>query len=201
MKNALIIIFVLLSNSLVSWGQESANSIFQKKVKLEAAFVIDPFYDGNGALLKVKKEVASKKHFEGYAGLSAQFLRNSEDKFSSSVDGYTRDLGLNIVTDWLYYPMKSKNVFVGLEPFMGLSTMKSDGTLSIPEYQVSESYSNKYSYFNYGATLSIGYDFGRMSTNIFTMASLKGLLDGGRTRPVDSDSKLLFGINLGYKLK
>lgn len=201
MKNNLVVFIILLSNSVLCLGQEKNNSILFEKMKVETAYMMDPFYDGNGALFKVKREVMNKKHFESYTGISAQFMQNNEDKFSGNVDGYTRDWGLYLVSDWQYYPLKAKNVFIGLEPFIGVSTMKSQGSLSIPEYQISEKYSNSYSYFNYGATFSVGYNFGRVSTNIFAMASLKGMLDGGRTRPVDSDSKAFVGINVGYKLK
>jgi hypothetical protein len=201
MKNNFVIFIILLLNSALCLGQERNNSILFEKMQVEAAYIMDPFYKGNGALFKVKREVMNKKHLESYTGLSAQFMQNNEDKFSANVDGYTRDLGLYLVSDWRYYPLKAKNVFIGLEPFMGVSTMKSQGSLSIPEHQVSEKYSNSYSYFNYGATFSVGYNFGRVSTNIFAMASLKGMLDGGRTRPVDSDSKTFVGINVGYKLK
>ncbi|MCF6348104.1 MAG: hypothetical protein L3J20_07375 [Flavobacteriaceae bacterium] len=201
MNKAIILSLLFFSIHLPSIGQEKNNSSFLNNTIIEVAITYELF-GGIGTIVKGKKKILNSKHFEGYLGLSLQFSHQSEtNKFSDGVKGYNQDLGVYVVSDWIYYPFKSKKIFIGLEPFHGITNLRSKGTLKIQRYDISENYSNSYTYFNYGTTQKIGYNFGRVSTSLFAMISSKGLLDNGRTRFGDSDSKVFFGINFGYALK
>lgn len=187
---SIVVIFPLLS------GAQNDNQLNRK---IEIGFAIDPSLGGSGIIIKTKKKVVNRRHFEGYAGFAGQFHRNKETKFSRSVSGGTTDLGVYLVSDWLVYPFSSKHVFMGTEIFAGVTSLHTNGVLRLPDHSVTERYSHQYSYFNYGAALSLGYDFGRISTNVFINASLKGLLDKGRFRPMDTDSKGFTGLSIGVK--
>lgn len=195
----IIIVSALALLPILSSGQVRIEDPMD--IKLEAGFAMDLINGGKGLIIKGKRQILNTRKFDGYSGLAAQFTRDLETKFSDNVDGYTQDLGLYIVSDWLFYPLRSKTLFLGLEPFVGVTNLKSKGTLNLEDFDISDAYSNSYTYFNYGATLSIGYDFGRFSTNVFATSSLKGILDSGRFRPGDVDSKILAGLNLGYTLR
>ena len=193
---------ILLFIQIQTNAQEQDSTNIRKNRRLEILSSYQLFGGGFGFIIKGKKEILHSKHFEGYTGLAYQKSYKIEtDVLLNGVTGYQRDLGIYLVTDLMYYPFKTKKVFTGLEPFVGLTVLKTKGTLVIPEYDIDEVYTNNYAYLNYGTTQTLGYDFGRVSTSLFAMLSLKGLLDQGRTRPGDSDSKIFVGINLGFKLK
>lgn len=194
----LILLFIQINTN----GQEQDSTNIGKDRRLEILSSYQLFGGGFGFIVKGKREILHSKHFEAYAGLAYQTSYQFEtDVLLNGVTGYQRDLGIYLVTDLMYYPFKTKKVFTGLEPYVGLTVLKSKGTLVIPEYGIDEVYTNRYAYLNYGTTQTLGYNFGRVSVSLFTMLSLKGLLDQGRTRPGDSDSKIFVGINLGFKLK
>jgi hypothetical protein len=171
----------------------------QYNKKIELGFALDPVQGGSGVVWKAEQRRLNNRHIEGYLGFSGQVHRNQERKFSTAHKGGTTDLGLYVVTDWVYYPFASKHLFAGAEGFAGITNYKSAGTLSIPEYGVKESFSHSYTYFNYGVGLNLGYDFGRITATAFGKASLKGLLDKGRLRPFDTDSRGFVGVSVGVK--
>jgi len=196
----LIIFTILIFSHISVFGQSNSDSFWSNsRVALLGSY--EPFAGGIGFIVKGKKEFFNSKHFDGLVGLAFQFSRQSEtDKFLVGIDGYNHDIGIYIVSDIIYYPFSSKKIFTGLEPFIGLTNLKTEGELIIPNYDIVEQYSNSYTYVNYGITPTIGYDFGKIDVGAFAMISAKGLLDSGRTRPGDSDSKIFFGISIGYKL-
>lgn len=177
-----------------------AQNVNRINKKVEFGFAIDPAQGGSGILLKAKQRLINTRHFDGYVGVAGQYHRNKEKKFSESLNGGTTDLGVYLVSDCLLYPFSSKHVFIGAEGFAGITNFRTKGTLTLPEHSIAEKYSNQYTYFNYGVNLSLGYDFGRLSTNMFINASLKGFLDKGRFRPLDTDSKGFAGLSMGFKL-
>lgn len=201
-KRNTIVISILILFRISAFGQDEKANPFFANSRVELLGTYEPFGGGLGTIAKGKKQILNSKHFEGFLGLAFQFSHQSEtDKYLTGVDGYNNDIGIYIVSDLVYYPLKTKNIFIGLEPFIGLTNLKSKGGLEISQYDIYEKYSNSYTYINYGITPTIGYNFGKLSVSFFSMISLKGFLDKGRTRLGDSDSKIFFGISLSYKLK
>lgn len=202
MKKNIIILSILILIQIKSYGQDQDSKKFWTNSRIELLGTYELFGSGIGFIAKGEKEIFNLKHFEGFTGLAFQYNYQSEtNKLLTGIKGYTSDVGIYTVFDILLYPFKTKKVFTGLEPYIGLTTLKSDGVLEISKHNIYEDYSNSYTYLNYGITQTIGYSFKRVSTSLFTMLSLKGFADKGRTRPGDSDSKIFLGINLTYKLK
>ncbi|WP_438711247.1 hypothetical protein ACSTS3_22175 [Aquimarina muelleri] len=172
--------------------------------KIELLFTQDIFntsYGKNyGFVFKGKKVWLDKNHFTLLYGAAFQnsYISESDNLFTDFVDGYTRDIGAYGVFDISYYPFRKKRFYLSLEPFIGATHLKSKGQLYIPEYSVSEKYKNTYTYFNYGFTQSLGYTINRFSIIGFSWISLKGILDEGRSRPADFDSRLFLGLGVGY---
>lgn len=200
MKKIIIILFIL---HLSAFGQDKTSKTWWPTLdRLELFTSYEIFGGGFGVIAKGKSQILSKKHFELYHGIAYQYSYQSEtDKLLNGVKGYNSDVGVYLVFDAVVYPFKTKKVFTSLELFIGRTTLKSKGTVNIPEYNIHESYYNKYSYLNYGLSQTLGYNFGKIRASLFTMISLKGLIDKGRTRPGDSDSKIFAGINLSYKIR
>ena len=170
--------------------------------RIELSGTYELFGGGHGFIAKGKTQILNKKHFEFYHGIAYQQSHQFRtDKLLNGVKGYNSDLGIYWLFDIQIYPFKNKKVFTSLESFIGPTTIKSKGTLDLPKYNIYESYSNRYTYLNYGITQSIGYNFGKINASLFTMVSLKGFIDNGRTRPGDSDSKIFLGLNLSYRIK
>lgn len=196
-----IIILLAIFLPLLNFAQNRQFYGEPRGIKLDLGYTMDVAYGGHGLIFKGKRQILDAENFDAYFGLAAQFTRDGEKKFTNDVDGFTRDLGLYVVSEVLLYPLRSKNLFLGLEPFAGVTNLKSEGTLEIEDYNVSETFSKNYTYLNYGATLSLGYNFGKIQTSIFAMPSLRALLDKGRFRPGDTDSRILAGVNLGFTLR
>lgn len=202
MQKHFIFLALMSLNPVFGFSQESIKSPIWNNIKIEGAIILEPFLGGVGGLIKGKKQILTKKHFESEMGLSVLYAyQNETDQFSNYIDGYNRDWAFNLVIDWRYYPLNRKNIFIGVEPFSGLANLKTKGSFEITELDISENYENKYSYFNYGFSLLIGYDFGKLRINTFAMSSLKGVLDKGRSRLGDSDSKIYAGLNFSYALR
>jgi len=195
----LLFLIVLLINTN---GQTRNNQNFWTQTQVELSGTYDILNRSIGFMMKGKKEVFNSKHFEGYAGFAFQYsYQNETEKFlEQGLNGFNSDIGFHIVFDVEYYPFKHKKFFIGLEPFIGVTTLKSKGKLKIPEYNVSESYTNNYTYLNYGLTPKFGYAIGRFRPNIFIMIPLKGLLDSGRSRFGGMDSRLLLGMSISYAI-
>ncbi len=196
----LLFLIVLLINTN---GQSRNNQKSWAITHVELSGTYDIFNRSVGFMTKGKKEVFSSNHFNGFAGLAFQYsYQNETDKFlEQGLNGFNSDIGFYTVFDVEYYPFKHKKFFIGLEPFLGVTTLKSKGKLKIPEYDVSETYANNYTYINYGVTPKFGYNIGRFRSNIFIMIPLKGLLDSGRNRFGGMDSRLLLGASISYTIK
>jgi len=200
-KITTLLILILFQTS-IAFGQNENTKSFWSNSKIELSGTYELFGEGLGFIVKGKKESFSKKHFEGFLGLAFQFSHQSEtDKYLNGVKGYNNDFGMYAIYDLVYYPFKTKKIFIAIEPFIGVTNLKSKGTLEISNYDIYEKYSNSYTYYNSGTTQKIGYNFGQVSGDVFVMISSKGLLDNGRKRLGDSDSKIFLGINISYTLK
>jgi len=200
MSRYLILLFVGIFTQITLFGQKQETKTFWSNSHVELSGLYG-ILDDNGFLLKGKKEVFNKKHFDGLLGLCFQFTYSSEtDKFSDGIEGNTKDLGAYLTFDLIYYPFNKKHIFISSELFSGCTNLKSKGTLSIPEYNIYSEYQNSYSYFNYGLSETVGYDFGKIKVGAFVMMSLRTLLKKDIIIPINEDSKAYFGINFGYKL-
>jgi len=200
MKKLLVALIFILTPvfAFVAISQEKT---FWHGTVVEFAPAYDIASAGKGFQLKGKKEILVTQHFDGLAGLSLQF--NHADEMNivlfKGYNGFNQDYGVFFVTDWLWYPFKKRRFFAGNEIFIGSTTLISEGRFELPAYDIDEKYSNKYTYFNYGISPSLGWNFGEIRASLFFMASLKGLLDSGEQRLIDSDSKVYLGINLCYR--
>jgi len=204
MHNKLILAFLLLAIlQAKSYGQDNTIPGFWADARVGLSGVYDVFNKSAGFIGQGEKGVLNSNHFEGYSGIAFQFSRqNEEDMFmDSGINGGSNDIGFYTTFQLEYYPFKRKSFLLGLEAFAGVTNFKSEGTLELPEYDIRENYSNSYTYLNYGLTPAIGYNFGRISTSVFSMVSLKGVFDKGRTRIGDADSRIFLGVNLSYSLK
>jgi hypothetical protein len=176
----------------------------QKQLKIELLYTYDflnTVYGKNyGFIFKGKKNFLDTKHFNLLYGVAYQYsyISEKDNSFTNYVDGYTRDIGLYSVVEVVYFPFKRKKLHLALEPFIGVTHLKSKGTLKIVQHSIFEKYKNSYTYFNYGITQSIGYKFNKLSLSGFGWGSLKGILDNGRFRPGDFDSRLFIGLGVGY---
>ena len=187
---------------LSSFGQNEKSKKNMPLNRVELYGTYELFGGGFGFIAKGKTQLLDTKHFDFFTGIAYQQSHQSEtDKLLTGIKGYNSDMGIYLIFDMIHYPFKSKKVFTGIEPYFGLTIFKSEGTLEIRKYDIYENYSNNYSYLNYGITQTLGYNFGKVSTSLFAMLSLKGFIDNGRTRPGDADSKIFVGINLSYKIK
>lgn len=202
MKNIILLFSTFCMIQMSSFGQEQKSKKWWPtldRVELLATYQL--FGGGIGFIAKGKTQILNTKHFELYHGIAYQQSHQFQtDKLLTGIKGYNSDVGTYLIFDMMLYPFKNKFFFTSLEPYMGLTILKSKGTLDIPRHNIHESYSKRYSYLNYGITQTLGYNFGRISTSLFTMVSLKGFVDNGRKRPGDSDSKIFVGISLSYRI-
>ncbi|WP_103865496.1 hypothetical protein [Aquimarina sp. I32.4] len=206
MKNFLLVLCLIFTLPIVAQVQQENKNPTQNKWKLELLYshdILNTSYGKNyGYIFKGKLIFLDRKHFTLSYGLAHQnsYIDETENLFTEYIDGYTRDIGLYSIFDITYYPFNKKKLYLSLEPFIGATHLKSKGKLKIPQYSISEKYKNEYVYFNYGFSQSIGYNIHKFSVSGFTWVSLKGLLDQGRSRPADFDSRFFIGVGLGYRL-
>ena len=203
MKNYFLIL-LLISFSTYSQEQTKNKEAQQKQWKIEFLYTHDflnTIYGKNqGYIFKGKIKFLETKHFNLLYGAAYQnsYISETDNAFINYVDGYTRDIGVYSVFEVVYFPFKRKKLNLTLEPFMGVTHLRSKGSLKTPQFPILEEYKNNYIYFNYGFTQSIGYEFNRFSISGFTWLSLKGILDKGRTRLGDFDSRFFIGLGIGY---
>ncbi|WP_438422991.1 hypothetical protein [Aquimarina macrocephali] len=206
MKNYLVFLSFILSLPVLAQGQKENIESNQKRWKLELLYtqdILNTSYGKNyGYIFKGKLMCLDSKHFTLSYGAAHQnsYINETDNSFTDYVDGHTRDIGLYSIFDITYYPFNKKKLFLSLEPFIGVTHLKSKGTLKIPQYSVYEKYKNEYVYFNYGFSQSLGYNINKFSVSAFAWASLKGILDKGRNRPADFDSRFFVGLGIGYAL-
>ena len=201
-----IIYILTLMISFSIFGQENTKKkdANEEKWKVELLTTYDflnKSYGKNGGFIaKAKYKFLDSKHFNMFYGAAYQnsYISETDNKFTEYVDGYTRDIGVYTVFEIVYFPLKKKNVYLAIEPFIGTTHLKSKGKLNIAEHYISEKYTNNYLYFNYGISQSIGYKFNKFSIGAFVWSSLKGFFDEGRFRPGDFDSRLFIGLGASY---
>ncbi|WP_428740961.1 hypothetical protein [Tenacibaculum sp.] len=196
-----ILYVLLLISGLTSNAQVDKNTM---KWKLELGYTTDiinvSFGENYGIVFKAKKSLLETKRLTLMAGAVYQnsFINEDENMFTDYVDGYTRDLTVAGLLDLSIYPFNKRRFYFSAQPFLGYTNLKSKGSLYIGHLNVYEKYKNSYSYFNYGMINSLGYTFNRVTISLDVWSSLKGIFDNGRFRPGDFDSRLFFGLSVGY---
>lgn len=201
----IICIFLLSFTSIIAVAQETTPDK-ERKWELELAIstdIINSSYGSNfGYFLKVKRSFIRHDHFEILGGVSWQnfYILESDNLFTTHIKGYTRDLGAYGLIDIRYYPFKQGKFFMALEPFAGHTNLYSKGSIEIPQHEIVADYQHSYNYFNYGVNQTLGLRFDRFNIGAFAWLSLKGILDEGRRRPGDFDSRLFLGISGSFRL-
>jgi len=197
-----ILYIALLSSVLVSAQEQNAT----RKWKLELGYTTDiinaSFGENYGVVFKVKRKIVEGRKITLMAGAAYQnsFINEDENMFTDYVDGYTRDLSAIGLVDFSFYPFNKRRFYMSVQPFFGYTNLKSKGSLYIDHLGIYEKYKNSYSYFNYGLINSLGYTYNRVTITFDVWGSLKGVTDSGRFRPGDFDSRLFFGMGVGYTL-
>ncbi|WP_062055507.1 hypothetical protein [Aquimarina longa] len=204
MKNYLIVLSFVLALPVLAQEKKENTLSEQKQWKIELLYthdLLNTSYGKNyGFIFKGKLAYLYRKHITLLYGAAFQnsYISETDNLFTDYVDGYTRDIGLYAIVDIIYYPLNKKKLYLSLEPFIGVTHLKSKGTLKIPKHSISEKYKNNYAYFNYGLTQSLGYKINTINISGFAWLSLKGFLDNGRNRPADFDSRFFIGMGVGY---
>lgn len=199
MNKKLIINCALLIFQLNIIAQEDSTKTRMPLNKVELLLSYQLFGGGYGFIVKGKTKILNSNHFESYTGIAYQQSHQSEsNKLMVGVEGFNSDMGIHLIAELIYYPFKSKKVFTGIEPYLGLNTLKTEGQIDLPDLNIHSKYSNSYLYVNYGIYQTIGYQHSKISISGFSMLTLNGVLDQGRKRIGDTDSKVFVGINFGY---
>ncbi|MEX2485138.1 MAG: hypothetical protein WED10_11280 [Brumimicrobium sp.] len=174
---------------------------FMKNNNYEVMITMEPFGSSLGYLTKVSHDFLSKNHFEGSLGLAFQNSYTIKTKIEKIMNPNTRviDYSLLLTNDWKYFPAKKKNLFIAIGLYGGLTSSISKGSLSLPAFNIEEEFYNRYNYFNYGSTQTLGWRFKtRYEFGLFSMISLNGFFDSGRFRPAEVDSRFYIGFIFGY---
>ncbi|MCO7184511.1 hypothetical protein NH341_03685 [Tenacibaculum sp. XPcli2-G] len=197
------ILYIVLLSSFFMNAQEHDTT---RKWKLELGYTTDiintSFGKHYGFVFKAKRKLLESKKITLMVGAAYQnsFINEDENMFTGFVDGYTRDLSVVGLVDFSFYPFNKRRFYMSIQPFLGYTNLKSKGSLYIDHLGVYEKYKNSHSYFNYGMINSLGYTFNRITITFDVWSSLKGIVDSGRFRPGDFDSRLFFGMGIGYTL-
>lgn len=197
------ILYIVLLSSFFMNAQEYDTT---GKWKLELGYTTDiinaSFGKNYGFVFKAKRKLLESKKITLMVGAAYQnsFINEDENMFTGFVDGYTRDLSVVGLVDFSFYPFNKRRFYMSIQPFLGYTNLKSKGSLYIDHLSIYEKYKNSYSYFNYGMINSLGYTFNRITITFDVWSSLKGIVGSGRFRPGDFDSRLFFGMGVGYTL-
>lgn len=203
------LLWIILISCIASFqnpclGQATVKQFLKENLHFNIALIIDPFGLGVGAVHNVSIKVFNGKHLEGLAGLQYQHYHNFRSRFEKNISSFSppQEKGLHLTTNWKLYPLKKKTLSISLGCFIGGNHLITKGTLDIPQYGISENFEKSFIYFNYGITPSFGWRFANnIEISLFSMLSLKGFLDKGRTRPAEIDSRFFVGLNFGFSLK
>lgn len=202
MKN-ISILAILLSLPFQILSQSKTAQFFTDRMHYDLAIVTEPFSLAVGAIHKASLKVWNTKHVECLFGIAYQHHHTFKSPYESSITATTtnNDIGFYLTNDWKFYPFKKKTFFAGIGLFWGVTESVSEGSLEIPAYNVSEKFYKKHTYMNYGSMQTFGWSFSeRIQVSLYSMISLNGILDSGRARPAEVDSRFLVGINLGFAI-
>jgi hypothetical protein len=109
---------------------QSSDQEFRPNTRTELSGTYDALNHSFGFIAKGKKEVFITKKFKGFAGLAIQYsYQNETDKvLDQGLVGYNNDFGFYAVFYLEHAYFNSKKFFTGLEPFIGVTTLNSNGT-------------------------------------------------------------------------
>ena len=197
-------LFVILSLCMATTAQAQAPqepSPWQVALTLNTDYISTSFGRNKGLWVTAKHQVAGQDAWRFHVGAAFQhhIIQESTSPFTHRVQGYTRDLGGYLLVDATWHPFAGRRLFITLEHFAGYTRLQSEGSLTLPDYGLTQTYRHLYGYFNYGVANHIGYAVGPISVQAMVWSSLKGFWDGGRQRPGDFDSRILAGVGIGYR--
>ncbi len=195
------ILLLTLQNSIVA---QSKTNTFFKNSDYEVMLTTEPFGSSVGILRKISKRFLDKNHFEGTFGAAEQDSYTFKTKFEKNMGSDTRtvDKSLFLTQDWRYFPFQKKSLMLEVGLYGGVTRSVAQGSLSLPQYDIKEEYHDRYFYFNYGSVQSLAWNFKtHYQVGLFSMLSLKGILDSGRARPAEVDSRFFVGLKFGYRFK
>lgn len=204
MKNAILLLLLSMTITQSSSAQSIHKLFHINNVHYDVALLFEPFGLGLGAIHKVSFKILNSDHFEGFAGSAWQHNHTYKSRFETNITPLitANDLNLYLTNDWKYYPFRKKHFFIGIGVFAGLTHSVTKGTLELPSYNISEHFYKEHTYFNYGSMQTIGWSFSKkIQLSLYSMISLKGLLDQGRNRLAEVDSRFHVGINLGFRFQ
>lgn len=202
MKNSILSLLLALFISQHSFAQSSTNLFSIDNIHYDIGVLFEPLGLGFGAIHKVSIKILNSDHFEAFVGFTWQHNHSFKSPFETNIKPLitTNDLGKYITNDLKYYPFKKKHFFIGIGAFAGLTHSVTKGTLEIPAHNITESFYNEHTYINYGSMQTIGWSFSKkIQLSLYSMISLKGLLDQGRSRLSEVDSRFHIGINIGFR--
>lgn len=157
-----------------------------------------------GAAIKGKKMFFETPHLEGYYGIGLQqtYITTKIDKTALPfMDMSLTNSGAYVLAEFDYFPFKSKHFFIELEPFMGITQFKTKSSIDLPGYQIVGDYTASYTFFNYGMTHGIGWQFDQLAVKADVIASYKGFFDKGRFRFGDFDTFLFPEISISWTFR
>lgn len=202
MKNTILFLLLSITTSQYNFAQSTTKLFDLNNVHYDVGLLFEPFGLGFGAIHKVSIKTLNSKHFEGLVGFAWHHNHSFKSPFETNITPLitTNELSQYLTNDWKYYPFKKKHFFIGIGVFVGLTNSVTKGTLELPAHHITEHFYNKHTYLNYGAMQTIGWSFSeRIQLGFYSMISLKGLLDQGRSRLSEVDSRFHVGINLGFR--
>lgn len=200
-KHNILSLFFLLTVAITAKAQSRLDT-FLKSNEYNLMLTTEPFGSSLGGILNISHPFLNSKHFEATLGVAFQYSRTLKTKFERNMSSDTRttDCSFLVTQDWQYFPFRKKHLVLEAGLYAGFTSSVSRGSLSLPQYDIYEEYHNQHNYFNYGSMQSLSWVFkSRFKVGFFSMISLKGYLDSGRTRPAEVDSRFFIGLKLGYK--
>ncbi|WP_027418628.1 hypothetical protein [Crocinitomix catalasitica] len=175
MKKFILFTFCLIEQ--FSFGQQINKTSFISKTKFEFTTQSLLFFKPTGFMIRAKKEIFKTNHFEAHAGIGLRTfnLKFKKDATSLGDEQLYRSSGFSILTDFQYYPFKSKGFFIGIEPFIGVSRLKTKSSFKKTGLNVDVKHEFSTSFFDYGTNHSFGYSLNKWSLSANIMLSHRGL--------------------------
>lgn len=202
MKKFIVIALTALFSYGVSAQTDSTRKShpFKLDFLLSSDFINTSYGSHFGSIVKAKWAIHSGQHLEWFMGIASRhsYLQESSNRFTEYVDGFTLDGGAYFVSELLLYPFRKKHFFIGVEPYAGVTHTFSKGTWKTDFDNQERTFKHHYTYFDYGVSQSVGVRIRQFSIKCEAWLSLKGVLDGGRFRLADFDSRFLPSIGFGY---